>query len=160
MRTRVKKIDLGQSISMLANIGVIAGLIFIAYELRQNTLATELAASQGFHDASGAANRMMVENPHISLLIASDIEGEELSQAERIQLNNALHNQFRAWEMNYWQFEQGALDEELWRGYSNYVADIVASYDTAEEYWRQRPDYFTPGFNAFVEYALSERVAR
>jgi len=51
----MKKIDLGQSIAILANIGVIAGIIIVAYELRQNTLATELVASQKLHDTSGAA---------------------------------------------------------------------------------------------------------
>ena len=32
----MKKIDLGQSITMLANIGVIAGIVFLAVELQQN----------------------------------------------------------------------------------------------------------------------------
>jgi len=32
----MKKIDLGQTIGVLANIGVIAGIVFLAMELRQN----------------------------------------------------------------------------------------------------------------------------
>jgi len=37
------KIDLGQTISVLANVGVIAGIVFLGYELRQNN---SLLASQ------------------------------------------------------------------------------------------------------------------
>ena len=32
----MKKIDLGQTISILANVGVIAGIVFLGFELRQN----------------------------------------------------------------------------------------------------------------------------
>ena len=32
----MKKIDLGQTITILANVGVIAGIVFLAIELRQN----------------------------------------------------------------------------------------------------------------------------
>ena len=34
----MKKIDLGQTLTILANVGVIAGIVFLGYELRQNTL--------------------------------------------------------------------------------------------------------------------------
>ena len=32
----MKKIDLGQTITILANVGVIVGIVFLAIELRQN----------------------------------------------------------------------------------------------------------------------------
>lgn len=32
----MKKIDLGQAVGILANIGVIAGIIFLVFELQQN----------------------------------------------------------------------------------------------------------------------------
>ena len=32
----MKKIDLGQAIGILANVGVIAGIVFLGMELRQN----------------------------------------------------------------------------------------------------------------------------
>jgi hypothetical protein len=156
----MKNIDLGQGITILANIGVIAGIAFLAYELRQNTLATELVAAQGFLEAAGSTNRLMVENPNLTEIIAKDIEGEELSRAERLQLNNGLLELLRAWEINHWQFERGALDAELWRGYNNMAANIFANNETAEEYWRQRLDYFSPGFNELVESTIAARRAR
>ena len=42
----MKKIELGQMITVLANIGVIAGILFLGYELRQNTLVSRAAALQ------------------------------------------------------------------------------------------------------------------
>ena len=40
------KPDFGQAVSVVANLGVIAGLVFLGYELRQNTLISRGAAVQ------------------------------------------------------------------------------------------------------------------
>ena len=37
----MKKIDLGQTITILANVGVIAGIVFLGYELRQNQVVVQ-----------------------------------------------------------------------------------------------------------------------
>lgn len=37
----MKKIDVGQAVAVLANVGVIAGIMFLAIELRLNTRAVE-----------------------------------------------------------------------------------------------------------------------
>lgn len=44
----MKKIDVGQTVSILANFGVIAGIVFLAVELRQNNefLAAEAGADR------------------------------------------------------------------------------------------------------------------
>jgi len=38
----MKKIDLGQAIGVLANLGVITGIVFLAYETHQNSELLEL----------------------------------------------------------------------------------------------------------------------
>ena len=43
----MKKVDLAQVIAMLANVGVIAGIIFLGYELHQNN--EQLAADSRFN---------------------------------------------------------------------------------------------------------------
>jgi len=40
----MKKIDLGQTLNTLANVGVIAGIVFLAVELNQNNEFLELEA--------------------------------------------------------------------------------------------------------------------
>jgi len=50
----MKKFDLGQTISILANVGVIAGIVFLAIEVAQNTESLEetrnLAIAQAQQD--------------------------------------------------------------------------------------------------------------
>ena len=43
----MKKIDLGQTLNTLANVGVIAGIVFLGVELRQNTATIQGVTYQG-----------------------------------------------------------------------------------------------------------------
>jgi hypothetical protein len=47
LRKRMKRIDLGGLTQILANIGVISGIVFLGFEIRQNTTAVRSQASQG-----------------------------------------------------------------------------------------------------------------
>ena len=53
----MKKIDLGQTINILANVGVIAGIVFLAFELQQNNelLGAQIQAYR-FETYRGFAN--------------------------------------------------------------------------------------------------------
>ena len=42
----MKKIDLGQTISILANVGVVVGIIFLAVEIRDNNIQARISATQ------------------------------------------------------------------------------------------------------------------
>jgi large-conductance mechanosensitive channel len=42
----MRKIDLGQTINTFANIGVIAGILFLAIEIRASTRATQASSIQ------------------------------------------------------------------------------------------------------------------
>ena len=42
----MRKIDVGQTVTILANIGVILGILFLAFELQQNTDVMEMQISE------------------------------------------------------------------------------------------------------------------
>lgn len=56
----MKKIDLGQTIQILANVGVIAGIVFLAIELQQNNELQRSSSRQALldHDLSLVENGM------------------------------------------------------------------------------------------------------
>ena len=61
----MKRLDLGQSIGILANIGVIAGIVFLGVELRQNNqLLTSQARTTRMEIRKEATNRYL-ENPDL-----------------------------------------------------------------------------------------------
>ncbi len=104
----MKRIELGQAISIVANIGVIAGIVFLGIELRQNN---ELMAAQA-RQASFENNRQfaenLFENPNLAEILAKVETGEETSPAEDIQLYGVGLYTLRSFEFAY--RELGELD--------------------------------------------------
>ena len=62
----MKKIDLGLTISILANVGVIAGIVFLALELQQNNSLLAAQARREQLDARTAAGSVELNNPDVA----------------------------------------------------------------------------------------------
>ena len=109
---RLKKLDLGQTISVLANIGVIAGIIFLAIELRQNS--EELSAQTR---ADRLANRqryseVILENEGLLASIARAEAREPLSQVDDFRLYYMGRMVLLGWQSTYREVQQGFIDSE------------------------------------------------
>lgn len=85
----MKKIDLGQTISILANLGVLAGIVFLAIEVSQNQATleeqTRLNALSGREAASESFNNirtLLLENPDLMQIWNKGNAGDELTAIE------------------------------------------------------------------------------
>lgn len=111
-RTEVKKIEPGQAVAILANVGVIVGIAFLAFELQQNR---DMMRAQTRNEVSqGIVNLMMLvaENGELANLrrradAAEDLTGDE---ANRYSLHSRAL--FRYWENVHYQYRLGVYDEK------------------------------------------------
>ncbi len=132
----LKKIDLGQAVSILANVGVIAGIVFLGIELQQNNelLAAEARATR-HQNRSDHANRVLLENPGLVELIVKADNGEALSQEEHYTLERYLDQALINWQFTFVEYRRGQFDEiEL-------SSDSIKSYFNnlpgMREYWNK-----------------------
>jgi hypothetical protein len=148
----MKKIDAGELISIIANIGVIAGIVFLALELRQNNelIAAEARATYASMDQTGWS--FIIENPDLADLLIKDRNGGELSESEMLRLN-AL------WLQNLAQFQFRFLedpDHVAWvagqrRNYESY-SSLRSAWEGNSSGSRQAgKDSFDPNFVRFYE---------
>jgi len=117
----MKKIDLGQAINTLANLGVIAGIVFLAVEIRQNNEL--LAADASFNRFSiertrrerimenrgGLAEVVLKTNKNIPL---NDLEALQTT-AHMLDLLESLKWYFG--EVVAGRLEAGSIDIANWR---------------------------------------------
>ena len=99
----MKKIDLGQTITILANVGVITGIVFLAVELNQNNALLESEARATRVQIRSDGWNRMAENPEIVALLVKDRRGEALSEEEELRLNAFWMTTLY---MNQWQHEE------------------------------------------------------
>ena len=152
----MKKIDVGQSISILANIGVIAGIIFLAYELRQNTLVTEIAAAQNVVTNIGSRNIVVIENDDFAQVLLRADSGEPLTPSESMRLRIFFSDALRAWQSIFLQNRRGALDEAMWHTQLAEMELTINGYGSYRAHWDLTKDNYSPEFVALVDSLIAE----
>jgi len=106
----MKKIDLGQMISIVANLGVIAGIAFLGIELRQNNELLE-AESRTSRSERAIGLLLLASNRDLAAVLAKLNDGGKLDSTEQVQLRSYVISVFRGFEANFDEIQLGNLDE-------------------------------------------------
>ena len=147
----MKKIDVGQTIGIIANVGVIAGILFLAFELRQNN--DYMQAQDRFNRLSAIFSILDNQmDSNISELVEKDRTGQEFSVAEEFRLQSFYLKILRNLE---WAFEVTPDD----RGWVNGICRSYAANPALRRAWNGgsdgevflAKDVFNPDFVEFFE---------
>ena len=141
-----------ETAEVLGVLGVIASLIFVAFEIRQNTNAVQSATIQAISEQSFELTLRSAENAELLAIMRKAEDGESLSVPERDQLS-AVYRALMVLNMNRLaQMELGVLDENTvfavgGRG-PGYRSPFFA------EFWAESRHRYSPEFIEFVESEL------
>jgi hypothetical protein len=105
----MKKIDLGQSISILANLGVLVGVVFLVIELRQNSDLLGMEIRSSAQNRIAGVTDLLIENPHILELLRRD--PGDLTPTEYDTLVLLGIRSLSNFESAYGDVRQGLVDE-------------------------------------------------
>ena len=150
-RPRIKKIDVGQTIQVLANIGVIAGIAFLAVEIRNQTSSIQSASVQAVTNASTEALSGLASDADLSRIKRqgdADINALDDDGAYRYFLFYRTY--WLRFQNNYFQRDFGVLNASVWDTYARVVCrDIGVPGIRAT--WHDHSVVLDPKFVAFVE---------
>ena len=82
----MKKIDLGQAVTLLANVGVIAGIVFLAVELQQNNELMGAAARAAQNERIQDFVEQRYTVPGLAEILIKARDGEPLTEVEELKL--------------------------------------------------------------------------
>ena len=100
---------------MAANLGVIAGIIFLGLELRQNNQLIRAEALGVVLETRMATNEEQATNPASAALILKNRKGENLTELEQHMVRAFLAGSNMGWQRDYFYFQEGILPEEYLR---------------------------------------------
>ena len=132
---------LNRWLTLLANIGVIAGIGFLALEVRQNNqqLETQIAINQ--HQIRVNDIGRVVDDESIAIAHQKMLAGKALSDVERHRLYWMFATRFVNWELLY------SLDRLELHG----VTTSFERSPMAEAFWQEYRDYLRPNFVGYIE---------
>lgn len=83
----MKKIGLGQIFRILANLGVIAGIVFLGVELQQNNALLGAQARATRAQVRMDGTDLALSSPELMRAFAREQSGESLSELDQMYLN-------------------------------------------------------------------------
>ncbi len=134
----MKKIDLGQPITVVANVGVIMGIVFLAYELRQNTDAVRLNAAQFMASEHATLNRGWMDPSIAELWVQARSHGyESLSDVQKRQWYGLDSSYLQLQQSLFYQWRAGSLDQATWNGRHRQLVEVFQTdnFLAAWEFW-------------------------
>jgi len=142
----MKKIDLGQTIGIIANLGVIAGIAFLAIELRQNNEL--LVAQTSYAQFNVDKERRLTRVEYIDTF-QKERSGETLTRRESAILNLLNNNTLDAFRWQFREYQAGRLPDDfldlrVWR-------DVWASNVGLRNLFEEDRPRLEPDFVNFVE---------
>jgi hypothetical protein len=121
----MKKFDFGQMISILANLGVIAGIVFLGLEIRQNSEALLAGSRQDLLEADlGVLDNLMDYPSLYDPANTGNLAGDDLLRRDVYFVSMLRIREF-AWQ----QYNNGVLDEKT---LGSYLEPLKFVFDSDE----------------------------
>jgi hypothetical protein len=131
-------------------IGVIASLIFVGLEVRQNTLASRAAAIQEATNVARQQMQMYITNPEVGRIRLTGGENPtRLSTEERATYGWLLASYLWGVQGSYRQWNLGVLPDEEWRAWHRVIRPGMENPGD-RTVWSDAANFF-PGFLEVVE---------
>lgn len=150
---------LNRWMTLAANIGVLAGILFLSFELRQNTMASQMKAASDFQDSFSEIEFFIAQSPEFAALLVKGRNGEEVSDTGQLRLTTFYGNVLRTWQNTHLQFLAGALDKDLWNGSQARLTVVINDDRGLFDHWQTNKSQFTPAFNDMVTSITTEAGA-
>jgi hypothetical protein len=128
-----------------------AGIIFLALELQQNTVATQLSAAGSLQGSFSEVELFIAGSPEFAELLDKGRTGADTSAPEQIRLTVFYGTVLRQWQFIHLQYVSGALDEGIWLGSRSYMAEILVEDRGLFDRWQTGESHFSPRFNEMIE---------
>ena len=148
---------LNQWLSLVANFGVLIGIVFLAIEMRQNTAMMQAQTRDAMTEKQMTFYSQILASPETTenfLTTSGYVQNFDLALA---QSNNLYRSQLRMWENEWYQYQQGLFEDEefvprmnLWRTSLDSEAYII--------FWNTIKDTHSPSFREQIDQIIAENL--
>ena len=149
---------LNQWMTLVANIGVVAGLVFLAFEIRVNTNAVRSEATTSYLSHSMELSAQLgSDSEGIAMMEGVNADGWSPGSTRLFYVGNA---QFKAVEFAFVQWKEGNLDTDLWNGNNRAVYEFLWTQHWMRELWPGLRSNFSRVFQRHMDQLIADICSR
>ena len=147
--------DLGNIGEFLGGLAVLVSLVYVAFQIRQNTTSVRAAASASVAESLARVTETLSVEPELGRIwTQGQNDYDSLDDDARIRFNFVLLTYMRRLENAFYQQSRGFLDPDHWQTTERRIAYIMNRPGTAR-WWSQSRVRFSDPFIEFVERHIS-----
>ena len=151
----MKKIELSHLIQIAANLGVIAGIAFLAVELNQNNRLLRAEAIGSVLETRLARQELVLNNDSLVSVLAKNSRSEALTDEDMIRIEAQMYRTLLGRQRDYFLYQEGILTEEYFRASFPLMKVTMSETDSTYSYldfWEARKMISaSPAYRDFVE---------
>jgi hypothetical protein len=149
---------LGNLGDFLGGIGVLATLLYLAHQVRQNTISARSSSYQAVVASVSEWSRAIGVDPAIARLMrVGQVDPDALDDDAYSQYEMFMISGVRNFENIHYQYLHGGLTDAVWAGWSERILGLLAQ-PGAQAWWRRNRQGFSPEFRDFVDGGLPTRT--
>jgi hypothetical protein len=147
--------DLGNIGEFVGALGVIASLVYLALQIRQNTRSTRTAMYQATTRDMFEAADLMARDADLNAIWFTGIRDfDSLSREEMRRFASYMFSLLRRYDNAHHQTNAGMIDGEWWAGISE-TLEYTISHPGVQSWWKEGRSLFRPDFREFIDQMIS-----
>ena len=148
----MKLVELAEVAEVIAAVGVLISLLYVGYEINQNTVAVQSNAYQAIHDAEDDFWSDLTGDATMAQLWEKGLEAglEKLEPAERTRFVLAARRLIYLFQNVHYQSRKGVVDDELWTAWVASMDEFVVQPGFRDVLEITRPHLSDP-FNQLLD---------
>lgn len=136
---------------LIAAIGVIASLFYLAAQIRQNTRSQRSVVVDSLTQSLIALLGPQAGDPdQVRAFAAATEDWHGASEADRLRALSIFFITFKLFENAWFQQRQGTLEPEQWEGWDLHIR-VYYHRPGVKTWWSGRRTMFAAGFRSYVE---------
>jgi hypothetical protein len=147
----MKKIDLGQTIGILANLGVLIGILLLVAELNQNRQLTRAQTRNELSRGLTDLLSLTAGDHGLSDMVVRADRGEELTPTESYRLSTRSELVFRYWENVHYQYRQGLYDESEFSRHRDTIEFVLNASPSLITSWCEERLLYSVPFMTMID---------
>lgn len=141
----------GAVAELLGALGVIASLLYVGVQVRQNTRSIRASTYDALVRSSAEWLNPLIQDPGLAASFEEAVLGwDRVDDAHRGRIMYLLTQLFRTWENAFFQARQGTLAPSLWSAWQRVILGYYHR-PGIQEWWRIRRDAYSSEFQDFLE---------
>ena len=143
---------LNQWLTLVANFGVVIGIVFLAYEMRLNTDAMRSGTAAQMVTNWNSITQDLATTPELIAAISKvnedGFQAEPAAQSQSFYLASSM---YRSFEYEFLEALRGNVDEQVWRGHIWSNRAFIADNPYMLSFWGSQRNGFALSFRDFLD---------